>query len=74
MKSVLAFSSEFFHVVNDEQTPFAHASAEYRSAAVLVVFFPPPPHAATESTSATMAATPRAVRVIRISYIEAVAR
>src|SRR5881392_2329506 len=61
-------SSEFFHVVNDEQTPLAHASAEVPPAGVLVVGLPPPPpHAAVRSTSTATAAVPR--RRYDIAYI-----
>src|SRR3954467_13999257 len=53
-------SSESFHVVNDEQTPLAHAPADAPPAAVLVVGLPPPPpHAAARSTSTATAAPPR---------------
>src|SRR5439155_12364010 len=61
-------SSEFFHVVKDEQTPLAHASADVPPAAMLVVGLPPPPpQAAAESTSTATAAPPR--RRDDIAYI-----
>jgi len=51
--------------VKDEQTPFAHCSADIPPA--VVVALPPPPHAAIDSTSAAVATPAR--RLVGIAYI-----
>jgi hypothetical protein len=62
-------SRDFVHVVKDEQTPFAHCSADVPPAAVLVVVsLPPPPHAAAASTRAATAAPARSL-LVPIAYI-----
>jgi hypothetical protein len=58
---------DFSQVVNAEQTPVAHCSADVPPAAVLVVvLLPPPPQAAAESTSMASVAPARRRDVVRI--------